>query len=589
MTIPSSAALGDHRIYGVGKTSNLRVGQTFTVKAPVLTLSLVPTTGEIGSTVATTGSGFQAGETVKIYLDTASGTALTSVRADTAGSFTASFKIPQTTGGGHRIHAVGQSSKTRTAQSLVVIPSLTPSVTSGQARVTFNVAVKGFAANESVSLYWDGNSTAETTATVDATGTATFSTKAPWTNGSHTAVVKGATSNLSKSFTFTVTAKIKLTPTSGDSATSFEVRGTGFAPATTVKVYWGTAETGTLLCSQRTSSTYGTLTCTVTPPANATVGTATLTAIGGGVTTTASFRVTAIAAKQSSLTEATPVPAASTAAVSPTPEASATVEATPEATAEPTETPAGEPTEVVTEAPVAEPTEAPTDVATEVPTETPTPEPVQQTLVLQPIADASVSSVAPEQVASADQPELLPIGGEAGSVAAITFQVQGISAGTVVSATLVLTGAGDVSGSGGAVSIISGYSFDESSISYAALPIRVCLRGYRRQRRRRLRRLVRPRRRGQDRRHWIGHSRRHGHLLDWRRPHGGGGHCQSRERGAAAARAHGAATGLSAREDGKRLSKYVEICRGVRQCLGRFPANEYGIRLNTICLVPASL
>lgn len=456
VTIPVGTSIGDHRIHAVGQTSKLRTARTFTVTAPVLTLALAPKSAQIGATVQATGGGFQPGETVKIYLDSSKTTALTSVTASGTGGFTAAFTIPPTTGGPHRIHAVGQTSKTRTAQTLVVTPTLTPSIASGQARATFSVAVKGFAASETISLYWDNQSSPETTATVDASGVATFSTKAPWTYGPHTATVKGGTSNLQGTFAFSVTPKVKLTPNSGPASTAFQVRGTGFQPGTKVNVYWGSSSSGTLLCSKTTSSTYGTFTCDVTAPANASAGTVNVLATGGGLSASAAFTVTAAVAQQAALDEpaATPTPETAPAGDTPAPTA------TPDTGATPTTAPTDAPTEGAT-APA-------TEVPTEAPTATPTPEPVARELVFTAVADTSVSRAEPDAPQPPEEAGTLAAGD--GNLAVLTFDVEGLGAGTVVQATLVVTGAGAAGGPGGQLGVLRDFWPDETALTYAGLP-----------------------------------------------------------------------------------------------------------------------
>src|SRR5262249_18829536 len=159
---------------------------------------------------------------------------LVSVRADATGAISTSFVIPATYGGSHRIHAVGQTSKLRTAQTLTVGGTATLNPTTGQAQQTVMGSVAGFRQNESVSFYWDGSGTAAATGTTNGIGRTTFTVKAPWTNGAHSGVVKGGTTKLTSNVSFGVQAKIKLTPTTGDGSDGITVRGTGFVPATTV-------------------------------------------------------------------------------------------------------------------------------------------------------------------------------------------------------------------------------------------------------------------------------------------------------------------------------------------------------------------
>jgi hypothetical protein len=459
ITIPQTSN-GNHRIHAVGQGSKKRTAVTFKVGAvstatptptggsntlkPALTLS--KSSGPAGTKVQISGENYGASETVRVYLNSTKNPALASVTANSSGELTAEITIPDTVGGNHRIHVVGSTSKLRTAKTFVLTPTIMASKTTGVARETITILVKGFAANETIGLFWNGSSSAEATVETDADGTASFTGKAPWPNGAHTGVIRGETSGLEGSVTFTVRAKIKLTPSSGDGTTTIGVRGTGFPASTTVNVFWGSSSSGNLLCSARTSAANGTFDCEVSPKPGASAGTISIIAIGGGKSASASFTLTSAVAAQAG-----------------EPETEEPTSGAAEATEIP-KTPENE----ATETPVS--TEVPTEAPTEVPTETPTPEPVPREIALLPVADTSVSAAAPDQPQPEESIGGLPAGGENGNVAFITFQVEGIAAGSVVDATLVLTGSGATSGPAGTVRVVNGYYVDEANLTYAAAP-----------------------------------------------------------------------------------------------------------------------
>ena len=83
------------------------------------------------------------------------------------------------------------------------------------------------------------------------------------------------------------------------------------------------------------------------------------------------------------------------------------------------------------------------------------------------MADTSVSAADPEAPGDAGS---LAAGGPDGQVAFITFQVEGIGAGTVVSAQLVLTGTGDSGGATGTIGVLGGVWTDEGW-TYASAPV----------------------------------------------------------------------------------------------------------------------
>jgi hypothetical protein len=117
------------------------------------------------------------------------------------------------------------------------------------------------------------------------------------------------------------------------------------------------------------------------------------------------------------------------------------------------------------------PTEAPTEAPAPAPTPTPVSEPVTRVVVVQAASDTSVSLAAPDAPQPADQVAILPAGGTVGAVALMTFSVEGIGAGTVVEAKLVLTGAGDIGGVGGVIGMAPGYWVDEATLIYNEAPV----------------------------------------------------------------------------------------------------------------------
>jgi hypothetical protein len=147
--------------------------------------------------------------------------------------------------------------------------------------------------------------------------------------------------------------------------------------------------------------------------------------------------------------------------VAPTVEPTATIERTPTAIP-PTATLEPTPTEVPP-TPVIEPT--PTMIP-------PTAEPVLVELEssFTPVADTSVSALAPDQPPATDATGTLSFGGPDGTVAYVTFDVSGIAPGSVVAATLTVTGAGLTGGPGGALGVLSGVWVDEAAATWNTRP-----------------------------------------------------------------------------------------------------------------------
>jgi len=104
--------------------------------------------------------------------------------------------------------------------------------------------------------------------------------------------------------------------------------------------------------------------------------------------------------------------------------------------------------------------------------ETPVPEPtateemVSREIVIAAAQDTSVAEKDPLAPQSPDATFALPAGGDDGALAVLTFPIEGVGAGTVVNAQLVVTGAGESGGEGGQLRAIEGAWFDEASATW---------------------------------------------------------------------------------------------------------------------------
>jgi len=78
-------------------------------------------------------------------------------------------------------------------------------------------------------------------------------------------------------------------------------------------------------------------------------------------------------------------------------------------------------------------------------------------LVFNAISDTTVFTSAPHASQTPESAGLLAIGGPEGAVTLISFDVSGVANGTVLSALLTFTGAGDAGGPGGGVGVIYDY------------------------------------------------------------------------------------------------------------------------------------
>ncbi len=106
-----------------------------------------------GTRTTLTGSGFAPQETVKIYFGSLASAPLT-VTADSSGAFTEAVRVPPAPYGPHDVYAVGESSGRAGAVSLFVTPRMALVPHSGNPGGTELAQGLGFAADESVQVYW---------------------------------------------------------------------------------------------------------------------------------------------------------------------------------------------------------------------------------------------------------------------------------------------------------------------------------------------------------------------------------------------------------------------------------------------------
>ncbi|HEY6542857.1 MAG TPA: PQQ-binding-like beta-propeller repeat protein [Ktedonobacteraceae bacterium] len=113
-----AATNGAYMVAAVGVSSASVTQNTFTLAHG---LASNPTIASPGTNVTATGTGFQAGETVNLYLDSASGSPLGTAIADTNGNINKSLALSSsTTPGAHSLIGVGQTSQTSFTANLSV-------------------------------------------------------------------------------------------------------------------------------------------------------------------------------------------------------------------------------------------------------------------------------------------------------------------------------------------------------------------------------------------------------------------------------------------------------------------------------------
>ncbi|MDQ2682260.1 MAG: M23 family metallopeptidase, partial [Chloroflexota bacterium] len=95
--------------------------------------------GVAGAVMTINGKNFGPNETVKIYLDSSKTTPIGTATTGGDGRFSSTFTVPDTVGGLHRVHAVGQTSKLRVGKDFRILPRSSISKSSGSANMTITL------------------------------------------------------------------------------------------------------------------------------------------------------------------------------------------------------------------------------------------------------------------------------------------------------------------------------------------------------------------------------------------------------------------------------------------------------------------
>ncbi len=225
------SAKGSHTIEASGQTTHEGDVPTLTVTiAPEISAN--PSSGNVGSSVNISGDGFGKSESgIQIIYD---GTGIkTGISADSKGSWTGSFTIPNSTKGGHTIDASGASTKADEVPDLsfIVSSAVTVKPASGAAGDTVTIAGCGFGGNESgITITLDGN-VVKSDITANNEGCWNSSMTIPQiVGGNHTIDAYGSSTTSSEvaDTKLAVVSNLKLDPAEGNVGSNIAISGSGF-------------------------------------------------------------------------------------------------------------------------------------------------------------------------------------------------------------------------------------------------------------------------------------------------------------------------------------------------------------------------
>lgn len=217
------------------------------------TLTLTPASGPVGQAITVTGTGFTVG-TGYVWFDTNNNDVRDSgepqvqvtVAVDTIPAGV-TLTVPGVARASYDVWAdIPTGGSAEAVATFTVTPQITALTTSPfHVGDTVTVTGNGFAASStSIIIYFDGTTNVDTATTNSAGVLSGASFIVPeCTQGNHT--VKGTdASGSSPNFTFTVSPKITISPTSGAVGDTVTISGTGFAASSSTTVYLDSTSVG---------------------------------------------------------------------------------------------------------------------------------------------------------------------------------------------------------------------------------------------------------------------------------------------------------------------------------------------------------
>jgi len=240
--IPASYA-GTHVFdaYGDDTDDSYVANVTFTVEPSI---SINPSSGNIGTSITVTGAGFEESENgICVTYDNT--IVLSGISANSKGSWSSKFSVPSSAGGTHSIDAYGSETDDSdiTNLSFSIAPTITIDKDTGHVGDTINIKGTGFSQSETgVTITFDNAALGEAV-TADIYGQWSATRIIPaCASGIHTIDAYGLSTVASsvKDKSYTVTAQLNISPTSGDVGDSISISGSGFGSSQKIEISYGT-------------------------------------------------------------------------------------------------------------------------------------------------------------------------------------------------------------------------------------------------------------------------------------------------------------------------------------------------------------
>jgi hypothetical protein len=293
-------------VQAVNAAGNSSASNEASALPTIAVVTLSPSSGNVGTTVTISGTGFTANATIShsggvVFAGTAVSIGSSNIRVASNGTWSATFTVPNASSGAEGVTATDSSSVSATA-TFTVTANLTVSTSSGGVGTSVTVSGTGYTGggliNHSTGVTFNGTAVSIGSSNASISSTGTWSATFTVPNSSYGSKVVSATdsSGASDTATFSVVATITLSPTTGRRSTTVTISGTGFTSGATINRSSGVTFNGTAVSigsSNITVASNGTWTATFTVPSNASYTTQTVKATdSSGASDTATYTVT---------------------------------------------------------------------------------------------------------------------------------------------------------------------------------------------------------------------------------------------------------------------------------------------------------
>jgi hypothetical protein len=271
---------GTYYVYAAYDDDVIVAKDTFSVS--VISVSISPVKGVVGTEVKITGSGFEGNEDIDEIRFGNSPVDISRGDEDTSssGAFTSYILVPESAKGSYTITVEVAGDEATAKDKFTVEPAMTISPTSGAVGDSVKVTGTGFAKSKDVTITFDGDEVG--TDETDTYGSFEATFKVPEVApGSHDVEAEDAANN-SKKAQFTITTNISISPVTSQASPGYvgmdvTISGSGFKPNSQITVTYATEPA---VVATATSDAKGAFSATFkVPPSGA--GAHTITATDG--------------------------------------------------------------------------------------------------------------------------------------------------------------------------------------------------------------------------------------------------------------------------------------------------------------------